>query len=508
MPWTLIDNGSFNWIYCNGAKEDGDLILKITRENKSPLDTKAVDTMDNYARSVRIWNEINPDLDPPARIEEATFDTRKQIGWVCPFVTGTQPSDKEVSQALIDIFNRTGRIILDATAKNNFKKTPSGKVVCIDVGMAVQLEARDETCLVGTRRRSSFSSLDTYHEMSHTYTNWFADQPYHANVPETIQTVKALLFIKDHRYDIDNVNFLTNNPQALAILANAYDMEHVPDSHPGPTPTELEKIKAVHAAEHLLAEECDLSLESIKQYCRDKLSQALTPASSPTVSNHATNFNTQYALELLRQVNQCQNIDDMEHVYAAVNDMEALLDTKTSPSLPLPMEQVAIRQVNRTLLTELKDRDNVSVSKHNCLQILTQFLEKNSTMQASELTSLHSQFSSSPKEKVSYYKSQIGNQILSNREKEVLQLIKWIDNATTFEEIDEFILKFEASLPPPRDREAMGYIERIYAIFSKPPLEERLRQSLAQCKLAVATAKAELDKKPEEQNSLHGSDMV
>ena len=507
MPWTLIDNGSFNWIYCNGAKQDGDLVLKITQKNNTPLETKAVDSMDNYARSVRIWNEINPDLVPPARIEKVMINGREEIGWVCPFITGTKPSDQEVSRALIDIFNRTGRIIIDATAKNNFIKTPAGKVVCIDIGMAVQLEARDEACLLGLQRRSSFSSLDTWQEMSHTYTNWFENEPHHAHVPATIQTVKTLLFIKDHRPDIKNANFLTTNPQAIAILANAYDMEHVPDAR-FPKPTTQDKHDAVFVAEHLLATEQSLNLESIKQYCREKLSPVITPPSTPRQSPDITAFNTHYAIDLLRQVNQCETMDDMQRVYDIINDMEQMLDTDTSALSPVPMQQIAVRQVNGSLLTELGEVDNVSVSKHNCLQILTQFLAQHGKMDAAELATLKNQFSSSPKEKVQYYKNQIGNQKLSDREKEVLQLIKWIDNATTFEEIDEFILKFEASLPPPRDPATFSIMERIYNWFTPPTLEERLSQSLVQCKLAVAAAKSYLDKQPDVQNDIHGPDSV
>ena len=506
MPWTLIDNGSFNWIYCNGAKEDGDLIFKVAIDHKSPLETTAVHNMDNYARSVRIWNEINPDIDPPARIEEVMLSTGKAIGWVCPFIVGTQPSDSEISDALIKIFNRTGRIIVDATAKNNFKKTPEGKVICIDIGMAVQLEAQNEACLFGTKRRSSFSSLETWHEMSQTYTNWFSDTPYHETVPQTIQTVKALLFIKDHRQDIQNADFLTTNPQALAILAKAYDAEHVPDTLEI-KPTEAEKRDAIYAAEHLLVTEYDLTLETMKQYCREKLQYALTPPASPTESPDLIQLNTGYALDLLKQVNQCQTIEDMEEVANTIHEMETFLDIPAGP-LQLPTEAVSVRQMNRNLLTELQAIDNVSVSKHNCLQILTQFLGTHGHMQANELTALQNQFSNSPKEKVTYYKNQIENQKLSSREKEVLQLIKWIDNATTFEEIDEFILKFEAALPPPRNPAKMGYLEWMYSCFSAPPLEERLHQSLAQCKLAIAMGKAALDKTPEDHNRLQGSDLV
>lgn len=493
MPWTLVNNGRFNWIYRNGDKGDGDLILKIAIENKSPLEATAIDVMDNYARSVRLWSEINPNLEPPPRIETVILNDIKMTGWVCPFIEGTKPSDSDIRDALIDIFNRTGRIIVDAAAKNNFIKTSEGKVVCIDIGMAVQLEEREEICIVGTRHRSSFSSLDTWRDMSHSYTNWFEDEPYHQHIPETIQTVKALLFIKDHRPDITNVDFLTRNPQALGTLAHAYDMEHIPDSRLIPAIQDSEN--AVVAAENIIASEQNLSLESIKQYCRDKLIKVITPPSSPRQSPDFTDFNTQYAMDLLRKVNQCQNIVDMHPIFNTIHDIEQIIETENTAAVPIAMQQIPIREVHRNLLTELDAIDNLHVSKHNCLQILTQFLAQHGKMKAHELETLKMQFSSSPKEKVQYYKTQMNNEKLSAREKEVIQLIKWIDNATTFEEIDEFILKFEASKPEPRDPSTLNFLEKMYTTVRGPTLEERLSQSLAQCKLAIATAKSALDSK-------------
>ena len=93
-------------------------------------------------------------------------------------------------------------------------------------------------------------------------------------------------------------------------------------------------------------------------------------------------------------------------------------------------------------------------------------------MKAHELATLKTQFSSSPKEKVQYYKTQMSNEKLSTHEKEILQLIKWIDNATTFEEIEEFILKFETSKPQPRDPSTRNILEKMYARFCGPTFEE------------------------------------
>lgn len=91
MTWQAIDSGSFNQIYRNHNGK-GDLVFKAIKERKKTLQITPVDIMDNYARSVRIWNEINADLYPPAYISEITIRGKKTIGWVCPYVSGTPAS--------------------------------------------------------------------------------------------------------------------------------------------------------------------------------------------------------------------------------------------------------------------------------------------------------------------------------------------------------------------------------------------------------------------------------
>src|SRR3989338_631154 len=131
MPrWKKLGEGTYNVAY---VSDDGKSVLKIQKSD---------DKTDTPERSVRLWNTINPDIPPPARLEQ----TEKGVGWVCPFIKGKQASDKEMSIALIDIYNKTGRIIVDATAPKNFVKLPfpRSRVVCVDVGMAIQMEQRDE----------------------------------------------------------------------------------------------------------------------------------------------------------------------------------------------------------------------------------------------------------------------------------------------------------------------------------------------------------------------------
>ena len=160
----------------------------------------------HYAdRLARIWNEINPD-----NLAEA-----KGIGWVFPEIEGVAPTEQEISHYLIDVFNKTGRIIMaDKIGVNSFKKTAKGHVVCMNPIVALQLENR-----VGDiqSRRMSMTSLKTWDSIFSKYYTYLEYEP---NKPIK-NTVRALLFIKMHRPDIDEVAFLKKSSFMIDILATA-----------------------------------------------------------------------------------------------------------------------------------------------------------------------------------------------------------------------------------------------------------------------------------------------
>ena len=107
---------------------------------------------------------------------------------------------------------------------------------------------------------------------------------------------------------------------------------------------------------------------------------------------------------------------------------------------------VDIRQVHQDLLAALEHQEDLIVAKREFTQILMDFIEQQGHVEPKELAVLKTQFSKSPQEKISYYKAQMDDQKFSGLEKEVLMLIKWIDAATSLDEIDEFMLKFHMSL--------------------------------------------------------------
>ena len=208
--WAFLGNGSYNYAY---KSKDGKEVLKIQKEVKKGAKVPETDFPE---RSVRLWNAINVDL-PPARLQTTAYGK----GWVCPFVTGEQAPDKDMAGALIGIFNRTGRIIADAIAPKNFIKTPDGKVVCVDIGLALQLERREEHNASELVRRKSMVSLNFWQNTGPQFPAFF--KSYEGIYPQTVNVVKALIFIKKNRPDILDVTFLKTNPTLVSTLAQAYD---------------------------------------------------------------------------------------------------------------------------------------------------------------------------------------------------------------------------------------------------------------------------------------------
>ena len=144
------------------------------------------------------------------------------IVWSSPYIKGTKPSIDEICDALIDIYHRTGRIVLDPFIDGNFIKMTEapgkGKTVCVDVGLAVKYVN------TGTRRHS-VPSLNYIANISVSdYLKPFAKSFKHTAELHLIQLVKALIYMAEHYPQIKNVDFLKDNDFALvSVLAKAFD---------------------------------------------------------------------------------------------------------------------------------------------------------------------------------------------------------------------------------------------------------------------------------------------
>lgn len=291
MKWTRIGKGSYNIAYRN---EDSTLVFKAAQDD-SPSDLPE--------RSVRLWNLINPHLYPPAKVSRQKIDGKWVRGWTCPYVIGVQASDKEMRSALLDIFNRTGRIVADAVAENNFLKTPSGDIVCIDIGHALEMEQRETVALVGLQRKPSFTSLDTWVDLYDTPKGSAWLNKNQKIFPKTIRTIKALLFIKQHRADITNVDFLKKSPKTIKLLAIAYNKNKGP---------------MLKQALDILEIKCSPDLENSKQKCREVLWGFLSPKGNLVNNEHFVPYaeyrfdeeSLQKIMDLMRQINSAQTCDE------------------------------------------------------------------------------------------------------------------------------------------------------------------------------------------------------
>lgn len=250
--WKPLGEGTFNHVYINQNR------TKVFKVIKDPDDPNQTDTPE---RSVRLWNMINSNINPPAEI--VTMDNQR--GWICPFIAGNPATDNEVSHALIDIYNRTGRVIVDAHYEN-FRKTPDNQVVCIDIGMAVQLERQEDQRMhdmlfspkseLAYHRRLSIVSNRAWNDLKTDYNDYFASEKHDS--PKTIATTKALLFIKQHRPDILDVSFLKTEPKTVAELAKSWDLS---EDHTKVTPKALSILRTKQP----------LTLQAIKNSCKQEL---------------------------------------------------------------------------------------------------------------------------------------------------------------------------------------------------------------------------------------------
>ncbi len=241
--WEFLGKGSYNKAYVNQTKTE---VLKIQLDSSET---------DNPERSVRLWNAINSDKGlPPARIDE------QRKGWICPFVSGKQANDVEMRKALIDIFNKTGRIVVDAISPKNFLKTDKGSIICVDIGLAVQLERNEEQKFI--QRRKSITSLNAWDNDRDLYIPYFRDN--YRTTPQTIDTIKALLFIKENHPQSYDVSFLKNNLSLTQLLSNAY---FLPDQHP----TKNNALGALIAAVKVQHQEIPIKYKEACTDYRDKL---------------------------------------------------------------------------------------------------------------------------------------------------------------------------------------------------------------------------------------------
>lgn len=309
-----LGEGTYNRTY---LIEDGKSVFKVQK--------KSDHCADKPERSVRIWNQINPDISPKAHVQN---DPLLGKGWVCPFIKGTQSTDSEIAQALIDIYNRTGRIIVDAVSTNNFLTTSDGKVVCIDIGMALQIEAKEEKYFLQPGRRASTASITLWQNMLSDYGIYFEKN--YDRFPQAIDTIRALVFIKTYRPDISNVDFLSTDENAVPILSAGgtipgahYMAIDLLDQISEKIEEKISNDQSVCKGKDFLGKRIPLTFLQIRKSCAGKINNYISSR-----SDHPLNFISTFRDKSLLswKLNEAAKIIDLLESAATIDELKLIIE--------------------------------------------------------------------------------------------------------------------------------------------------------------------------------------
>lgn len=278
MPGSrLLGSGTYNI-----AIEMDGRVYKFSQSTEEQTDTPE--------RSVRLWNEINGA--DQARLENS--------GWSCPFAEGAQASDEEIADSLINIFNRTGRIVVDAISPENFIKTRGNEITCIDVGLALQLTRNEEDALSKrhAKRRKSIVSTEAWDNFS--YQNAFDRYFKSRKLSPAVQIITSLLFISTYRADIVNADFLRDK-EISSALSNAYkahrelqlslvNPEHFSSNQLYRSEMEiLKSIELIESGKALLEEQCPRNLDQLRSGCISRLTHFINSSTAMNAEMKAMN---------------------------------------------------------------------------------------------------------------------------------------------------------------------------------------------------------------------------
>lgn len=120
--WNKIGDGSYNTVYVSVSELTIDGITQrwIKKVPKDPDFWRS-----QNLRAIRKFKEINGL--PAYELPDNT--------WIAPYLGNTIAPDKEISEAMIDIYRRTRNLIVDGGVTGNFLLY-KGKAICVDVDYA------------------------------------------------------------------------------------------------------------------------------------------------------------------------------------------------------------------------------------------------------------------------------------------------------------------------------------------------------------------------------------
>lgn len=208
--WSYLDQGTYNLVYQH-QKEPR--VLKVPLR----LQARCVFDADAAERLCRLWNTMYPEL-PRAEVIQMTFAGEKYSLGVFPWIAGKIVTDRScIQRAILHIYNKTQRVIVDAFAKSNFVQIPSGAVVCIDLAHALQLGgSRQDAISTHTmpRQRASFDSVATWNNTLQTSYHQAFIREIGGGRGDLIQVICALLVFQAQ--GLQNADFFLQ-PQRHAL---------------------------------------------------------------------------------------------------------------------------------------------------------------------------------------------------------------------------------------------------------------------------------------------------
>jgi ankyrin repeat protein len=188
--WLLLGSGTYNQVQ---VSEDEFMIdgycgkwvrkVRVHKVNE-PLSVPA--------RGARKWNLLNPDY-PAFELDDC---------WIAPYLGDTAPTDEQIAVKLLDIYKRTGEIIVDGCGLDNFR-VYKGEVFCIDVDLSL--------------RRNSDATLDYLSNKQDVHhLNDFLNIS-SKSLPESGTVIQSLLYLEKNIAE-DELNKSALTLRLLAIV--------------------------------------------------------------------------------------------------------------------------------------------------------------------------------------------------------------------------------------------------------------------------------------------------
>jgi hypothetical protein len=235
IKWEYLGSGQFNDVYVDSDRKALFKVQKPEQEQDHP----GMDVLDETNLCIRVWNEVNSHLKPRAFAVSYGIKGEVMSGWRVPFIEpAVEPvTDEEIAQLLVETFNRTGQIIIDAVAPGSvIKNKATGRLVCVNIDQTVQFSKREEGLISDFCDRGGEPDCEgackTLSESQQEYQQILDScTTSEDSYPQATKVLKSLLFIKENRTDIVKATFLLESPVSDTTIASGLGKRDTDEAH-------------------------------------------------------------------------------------------------------------------------------------------------------------------------------------------------------------------------------------------------------------------------------------